>query len=114
MRRRAWRPALAGLAALGACACASPQGRGPAPTAPAVAAADPALAAAAPEPRVVVRQVKAACVPRDLPHAPRYPDSDRALKDAGGAADRYQLLAAGRLLRERRLELLEHVVAGCR
>jgi hypothetical protein len=97
--------------ALGACASG-----GPAPPPPAPAAA-PSLAPAAAQtqaPRVIVRQVRTACVPKDLPRAPRYPDSDRALKSAGGAADRYQLLAAGRLLRERRLELLERVVAGCR
>jgi hypothetical protein len=63
---------------------------------------------------VIVRQVKVPCVPKDLPQAPRYPDTDRALKNAGGAADRYQLMAAGRLLRERRLELLERIVAACR
>jgi hypothetical protein len=67
-----------------------------------------------PPPRVETRTVKVACVPKDLPRAPRYPDSDQALKDAGGAADRYQLMAAGRLLRARRLELLEDIVAGCR
>lgn len=54
------------------------------------------------------------CVPRTLPAAPRYPDSDAALRNAPGAADRYQLLAAGRILRQERLEDLERVVAGCR
>ena len=54
------------------------------------------------------------CVPRTLPPAPRYPDTDAALRAAAGAADRYQLLAAGRILREKRLEQLEAVVAGCR
>jgi hypothetical protein len=32
----------------------------------------------------------------------------------GGAADRYQLMAAGRILRARRLADLEKVVDGCR
>jgi len=54
------------------------------------------------------------CVPRTLPPAPRYPDTDQALRAAPGAADRYQLMAAGRLQRQRRLEELERVVAGCR
>lgn len=54
------------------------------------------------------------CVPRNLPGPPRYPDTDAALRAAGGAADRYQLMAAGRLLRQQRLEDLERVVAGCR
>lgn len=54
------------------------------------------------------------CVPRNLPPPPRYPDTDAALRGAAGAADRYQLMAAGRLLRQKRLEELERVVAGCR
>jgi hypothetical protein len=58
--------------------------------------------------------VKEACVPKALPRAPKYPDTDAALRDAGGAADRYQLMAAGRLLRERRLAELEKIVDGCR
>jgi hypothetical protein len=58
--------------------------------------------------------VKAACVPRSLPPAPRYPDTASALRTAGGAADRYQLLAAGRILRARRLAVLERVIDGCR
>jgi hypothetical protein len=58
--------------------------------------------------------VRDACVPKTLPKAPKYPDTDTALRDAGGAADRYQLMAAGRILRERRLTELEKVVEGCR
>ena len=54
------------------------------------------------------------CVPRNLPPPPRYPDTDAALRAAPGAADRYQLMAAGRLMRQRRLEELERIVAGCR
>jgi hypothetical protein len=58
--------------------------------------------------------VKEACIPKSFPRAPKYPDTDAALRDAGGAADRYQLMAAGRLLRDRRLADLERVVDGCR
>jgi hypothetical protein len=54
------------------------------------------------------------CVPKTLPPPPRYPDSDAALRNAAGAADRYQLMAAGRILRAQRLDDLERVVAGCR
>ena len=54
------------------------------------------------------------CVPRSFAGEPRYPDTDTALRNAGGAADRYQLIAAGRLLRIERLRTLERVVAGCR
>jgi hypothetical protein len=58
--------------------------------------------------------VKEACVLKAFPRAPKYPDSDTALRDAGGAADRYQLMAAGRLLRDRRLAELERQVDACR
>lgn len=54
------------------------------------------------------------CIPRTLPQPPKYPDSDAALKAAPGAADRYQLMAAGRILRQKRLEELERAVAACR
>jgi hypothetical protein len=54
------------------------------------------------------------CVPRSLAPAPRYPDSDTTLRSAPGAADRYQMMAAGRLLRQQRLNELERVIAGCR
>jgi hypothetical protein len=53
-------------------------------------------------------------VPKTLPAAPGYPDTEAALRAAAGAADRYQLLAAGRILRQQRLEDLERVIAGCR
>jgi len=99
--------------ALALCACANFKAKTPPP-----AAEPPAPAAAAPPAQPVIVKVpvpvKTACVPRNLPRAPRYPDTDAALRDAGGAADRYQLMAAGRLLRERRLEELEKVVEGCR
>jgi hypothetical protein len=78
------------------------------------------LAAATPPDGVVTREVvvkvpvKEACVPKTLPAAPKYPDSEQALRDAGGAADRYQLLAAGRILRARRLAVLERVIESCR
>jgi hypothetical protein len=111
MTARAAAAALALL--LGGCAAkmtpAPPAAPPPAsPVVPRAAAQKP------PPPRVETRTVKVACVPKDLPRPPRYPDSDQALKDAGGAADRYQLMAAGRLLRAQRLELLERIVAGCR
>lgn len=110
--------ALAGMAACGLAlaACANFKAKTPPPLA---AAPPPAAAAAAAPPAqpVIVKvpvPVKTACVPRNLPRAPKYPDTDAALREAGGAADRYQLMAAGRLLRERRLEELEKVVEGCR
>jgi hypothetical protein len=101
--------------ALGACASLKPKPK-PAPVvavAPPPAPAEPAPAPA-PAPVVVKVPVKEACVPKTLAKPPKYPDTDAALRDAGGAADRYQLMAAGRILRERRLAELEKVVDGCR
>jgi hypothetical protein len=71
----------------------------------------------APEPRVVTVEVAvpvaSPCVPKGLAAAPTYPDSNEALRAATDAANRYALLAAGRLLRVARLNELEGVVAGC-
>lgn len=70
------------------------------------------------EPKIVTRDVlkpvAAACVPSSLRGEPTYPDTDEALKSAGGAADRYGLLAAGRSLRKQRLAELEPVIRSCR
>jgi hypothetical protein len=111
-------PATAALCTLALSACASLRPKPPPPVVVAAPAAPPPAAAPAPPPKeVVVRvpvPVKEACVPKGFARAPRYPDSDAALRDAGGAADRYQLLAAGRLLRDRRLAELEKIVEGCR
>jgi hypothetical protein len=99
--------ACAGLKGLGKDAPAAVVAATPVtPTAP--AAETPAIRPITPGP------VPRTCVPRTLSPAPRYPDSDAALRDAPGAADRYQLMAAGRLLRQRRLEELERIIAGCR
>jgi hypothetical protein len=73
---------------------------------PAIGPPSPPQAAAPPE--------RTSCVPRSFPRAPRYPDTDQALRAAGGAADRYQLLAAGRLARSKRLAELERLVDACR
>jgi len=99
---------------LGACASLSPK-----PQPPLIIPAPPVQkqAPAPVAPPVIVKvpvPVKEACVPRSFPRAPRYPDSDAALRDAGGAADRYQLMAAGRLLRDRRLAELEKMIDACR
>lgn len=58
--------------------------------------------------------VPVACAPADLGSAPGYPDTDAALRGAPGAAERYLLIAAGRLLRQARLDVLEKVVEACR
>jgi hypothetical protein len=100
-------------AALAACASLKPKTPPPAPPTVAVPAAPVVAPVVKPPPPTVV-VVKASCVPKALPHAPKYPDTDVALLDAGGAADRYQLMAAGRLLRIRRLLELEKVVDACR
>ena len=104
--------------ALGACASLRPKPKPVAPDVTPPPAPAPAPAATSqPVAPLIVKvpvPVKEACVPKTLPRAPKYPDSDAALRDAGGAADRYQLMAAGRLLRDRRLAELEKVVEGCR
>ena len=100
--------------ALGGCASLKPKAS-PAPTL--AGAPRPAMPTPPPPPPQVVKvpaPVKEACVPKAFPRAPKYPDTDAALRDAGGAADRYQLMAQGRLIRERRLAELERVVEACR
>ncbi len=78
------------------------------------------VAAAPPRPAVAVKPppapmlVRRGCVPKGFARAPAYPDTDAALRDAGGAADRYQLLAAGRVLRALRLAELERAIDACR
>jgi hypothetical protein len=119
MNRGVWKSltvATACALALSACASVKPKPAPEVAVAPPPAPAAPAHAAAPPPP-VIVRvpvPTKEACVPKSFPHAPKYPDSDVALRDAGGAADRYQLMAAGRLLRDRRLAELEKAVDACR
>lgn len=70
------------------------------------------------EPVVKIVEVKVAipisCISDKLPAPKPYPDEDAALKAAGGAADRYQLIAAGRLLRKQRLAEVEPAIAACR
>jgi hypothetical protein len=104
-------------AALALAGCETLRRAKPPPPAP------PPAVAPAPPPVVLVMPSKPppapapppkSCVPRNLPPPPRYPDSDGALRAAPGAADRYQLMAAGRILREQRLDDLEKVIAGCR
>lgn len=78
----------------------------------------PPAAKPAPAPRILFLPRPAAlpksCLAKSLGAPPRYPDSDAALRAAAGAADRYQLLAAGRILRQQRLDELERAIAGCR
>jgi hypothetical protein len=86
------------------------------PPAPVVqpAPAPPIVIPPKPTPPPVIPPPPRSCVPRSLGPAPRYPDTDAALRAAPGAADRYQLLAAGRILRQQRLEDLERAIAACR
>lgn len=107
MRAAPW--AAAALLAFALAGCASLPGPVPArrPAAHARGERAPSRPNAPPPARV-------SCVPRTLAPKPRYPDTDAALKAAPGAADRYQLMAAGRLLRQKRLDELEQVVQACR
>jgi hypothetical protein len=58
--------------------------------------------------------VLVACVPPGLGQPPAYPDTAAALRAQPGAAERYQLMAAGRLVRDQRLSEVEPVLAACR
>lgn len=87
-------------------AAAAPPPSHPAPTSAAPAPGQKVVRVFVPKP------VK--CVPDDLGPPPAYPDNDAALLQAGGAADRYQLMAAGRILRQQRLQKLEDAVKRCR
>lgn len=62
----------------------------------------------------VDRPVAVSCIPAALDAAPAYPDTNEALQRAADAAERYALIAAGRLLRDARLGELEPLVYLCR
>lgn len=70
------------------------------------------------EPTVVTQKVDVpvavSCVPANLPDAPQYVDTDAALKAAPDAAERFRLIAAGRLQRQSRLAVVEPVINSCR
>ena len=70
-----------------------------------------------PEPVVVIQKeavaVDAPCVPDSLGKPPQYVDTSRALRSAADAAERYQLLAAGRAQRIARLNEIEPIIEGC-
>lgn len=104
---------LAGGAALALSACQSLRTPKPKPPEP-PPKPPPVLILPKPPPPPPPPPAPRSCVPRTLGGPPRYPDTDGALRAAPGAADRYQLMAAGRILRQQRLEELERVVAGCR
>lgn len=71
-----------------------------------------------PEPIVRTVTVKVpvavSCTPATLTAPPEYPDTDEALRNAVDAAERYMLVAAGRMLRDARLGELEPVIQNCR
>ncbi len=74
---------------------------------------------ARPEPIVITKEVvvpgpQSPCVPANLSSLPpAYPDTDAALRAAEDAAERYQLMAAGRKDRIARLNELEPIIASC-
>jgi len=79
-----------------------------------------ACATTRPDPEPIIKTVEVVvpgppvpCVPKELGPAPSYVDSDEALKAARDAAERYQLVYAGRLQRQARLGEIEPVVAAC-
>ena len=70
-----------------------------------------------PEPIVVSQPVAVAvdapCVPDTLGPRPTYVDTKDKLKAAADAAERLQLLYAGRAQRESRLNEIEPIIDGC-
>jgi hypothetical protein len=70
------------------------------------------------EPRIVIQEkvvpVKTPCVSSNVAPAPTYPDTDEALKTAGSPERRYQMIIAGRDLRDARLGVVEPVIESCR
>jgi len=64
--------------------------------------------------QTVVKAVPVSCVPASLPRAPNYVDSNKALKSAHDAAERFRLLAAGRIQRNNRLAVVEPVIEACK
>jgi len=110
---------LVAAAAVGLLAGCTTMAKKPVPVAEATPAPPPPVVVVKPAPPTHVSPPpppvkQRACVPKNFPRAPKYPDTDSALLDAGGAADRYQLMAAGRVLRALRLAELEKIVEGCR
>jgi hypothetical protein len=73
--------------------------------------------AAVPEPIIktvtVNVPVSQACVPKTMTAPPTYVDTDEALLAAKDAAERYQLVYAGRMQRVARLGEVEPVIASC-
>jgi len=53
------------------------------------------------------------CIGGNVGPAPAYPDSDEALKAAPEGPVRYQMVAEGRAMRDRRLAELEAVARNC-
>lgn len=70
-----------------------------------------------PEPVIVTVEkavaVDAPCVPNTLAPRPKYVDNKAALTAAADAAERMQLLYAGRAQRDARLNEIEPVLEGC-
>lgn len=80
----------------------------------ALAACDPSQRPAArPEPVAVAMPVAAACVPRDAPIAPAFPDTPKALLAAPDMAARDQLLEEGYPLRLKWESLAQRLLAAC-
>lgn len=69
-------------------------------------------------PDVEIKEVKVpvpiACVDKNFPAPPTYSDSDKALREAGGADVRLQLLIQGRSERIARERKVEQVINACK
>ena len=73
---------------------------------------------AVPEPIIQTIEVKVPgpalpCVPKEILPMPTYVDTDAVLAKALDAAERYQLIFAGRQQRDARLKEIEPVILSC-
>lgn len=70
------------------------------------------------EPEIRTVQVKVPtpvyCLPAAFPDPPEAPDSEKALKAAPSGAERYQMIAAGRLLDRQWIKEIRPYLHGCR
>lgn len=65
-------------------------------------------------PKVVNIAVPVSCVPPGVAAAPEYPDTRDKLLALDEGPERYRLIAAGRLLRDQRLAVVEPIIKSCR
>jgi hypothetical protein len=66
--------------------------------------------------RIVTKSVPTPtyCLKSDFPDPPKVPDTDKALKAAPSGAERFQMMGAGRLLRDQWIAEIRPYLSACR